>query len=229
MYPWVHISQERDLLCHLTNFPYLEHNAYFHKIVYSYWANRWWSLLIRPFAVVWKSCTSCPRTRRQSNAFSFGSLLLSFCGSFCSGAGGFSVKGLLAPRLDNSPVLVKGFHCWKGWEGKQTIELLLKLVAYHNFELLMSFSLKKRAAENRLCCSVWGQHLTGIILTSPISVSGETWHLQAQLTGHRLWHHTQLTAVTLTCHVTWNILENLMGDIRCCPPVMWSLPKAWFV
>jgi hypothetical protein len=23
--------------------PYLEHNAYFHKIVYSYWANRWWS------------------------------------------------------------------------------------------------------------------------------------------------------------------------------------------
>jgi hypothetical protein len=23
--------------------PYLEHNAYFNKIVYSYWANRWWS------------------------------------------------------------------------------------------------------------------------------------------------------------------------------------------
>jgi hypothetical protein len=23
--------------------PYLEHNAYFHKLVYSYWANRWWS------------------------------------------------------------------------------------------------------------------------------------------------------------------------------------------
>jgi hypothetical protein len=23
--------------------PYLEHNAYLHQIVYSYWANRWWS------------------------------------------------------------------------------------------------------------------------------------------------------------------------------------------
>jgi hypothetical protein len=37
------IYQERDLPCHVTNLPYLEHNAYFHKIVYSYWANRWWS------------------------------------------------------------------------------------------------------------------------------------------------------------------------------------------